>query len=131
MTGSFTSEGPKMSFSRRLAITAGSLLSERSPGHRGHDRDLVLVADARLEARAEPDVLVVEVDVDELAELAPVVEKAVLETRVARVEGFDRALQVVGADLDGDLTVREPAQRSGNSEVSHRQICTFSRNDFI
>src|SRR5438445_4586495 len=131
MTGSFTSEGPKMSLSRLLAITARSLLSARSPGHRRHDRDLVLVANLRLEAGTEPDVLVVQVHVHELSELALVVEKAILEARVARVERLDRSLQVVGAHLDSDLAVREPAQRSGNSEMSHRQICTISRNDFI
>src|SRR2546430_2611643 len=51
-----------------------------SPGHRRNDGDLVLLRQWGVQALPEPDVLVVEEQVDELPRLAVVVQEAALET---------------------------------------------------
>src|SRR5439155_9258605 len=118
ITGSLTSEGPKISFSLLLA-TAGSLSGPSAPSYCWNDRNFVPVGDFGAEPRAEADVLVVQVDVDELPQLPALVEEPVLEARVAGVERLDRRAQVGPADLNSDLAVRQPAERAGNSELCH------------
>src|SRR5450759_2739148 len=87
--------GPKISFSRLRPIVR-SLSSEGAPGDGGHDRDLVLGADFRLETGAQPDVLVVEVHIDELTQLAVFVKQAIFEAWIPRVERGDRGREVSG-----------------------------------
>src|SRR6266550_6502998 len=118
MTGSLTMSGPKISLSRRLPI-AESLKLKSAPGYRGHYRDLVLLAHLGLEARTQPYVLIVEVDVHELPQLALLVEQPVLEPWVARVQRLDRRPEVAGFDRHGDLPFRQPAQWSRNSKLRH------------
>src|SRR6266851_2461384 len=118
MTGSLTSACPKINLSRRLAMRR-SLVSRTTSGDGRHDRDLVLLGHLRLEAGAEPDVLVIEVDVHELAELAVVVEQAVLEARVAPVEGVDRRPDIGALDGHGYLALGEAPKRSGDTKLRH------------
>src|SRR5690348_4409542 len=102
MTGSLTREGPKISFSL-LRATAGSLSGEGPSGDRRDDRNLVPLPQLRLQAGAEPNILIVEVDVDELAQLAALIKQAVLEAWIAGVERLDGRAEVGAAHLDGDL----------------------------
>src|SRR5207249_2172324 len=76
ITGSLTSEGPKISRRRRRPIGA-ILLSEQASRHSRHDRDLVVGFDLLLQPRPKPHVLVVQVHVHELAQLARLVEQPV------------------------------------------------------
>src|ERR1700681_2519940 len=128
MTGSFTMAGPKINFSRLRPI-ARSLSLLATPGHGGDDRDLVLRLNFRPQPRTESHVLVVQVHVDELTKLALLVEEAVLEAGIARVERLDGVREVDRLDVDSGLAVRKAAQRTRDSKLCH-QIFTFSRNDF-
>src|SRR5450631_3651638 len=118
MTGSLTMSGPNISLRRRLPI-AESLKPESAPGYRRHDRDLVLFADLGLEAWPQADVLVVQVHVDELPQLALVVKEPVPESRVASVERFDCRLEIARLDRHGDLTVGQSAKRAWDSKLGH------------
>src|SRR4029077_17064468 len=115
MTGSFTMSGPKMSLSRRLPM-AGSLRGIGAPRYGRHDRDLVLLCDLGLQPRPQPDVLVVEVDVDELPELSLVVQQAVPEAGEARIQRLDGRAEVARLDLHRDLAVGKPPERAWNAE---------------
>src|SRR5258707_3187184 len=120
--------GPKISFSRLRPIKRS--LSPLPPsGHRGDDRDLVLRLNLRPEPRTEPHVLVVQVHVDELTQLALLVEQSVLEAGVARVERLDGGREVARLHVDCVLAARKTPQRTRDSKLCH-QIFTFSRNDF-
>src|SRR5919197_2749468 len=116
MTGSVTRSRPNTSFTRRRA-TRPILDRSHPSGDRGHDRDLVRLLELGVEALTEPDVLVVEVDVDELAGLAVSVEQPVLEPGVAAVEGVDRAPQIVGLDVHGRRALAQTPKRAGDTEL--------------
>src|SRR5258708_822828 len=77
-----------------------------APGHSGDDRDLVFRLNLRPQPRTESHVLVVQVHVDELTKLALVVEQAVFETGIARVQRLDGGGEVHRLDVDGGLAVR-------------------------
>src|SRR5258708_5101602 len=128
ITGSLTMAGPKINFSRLRPI-ARSLSPLATPGYSRDDRDLVLRLNLRTQPRTEPNVLVVQVHVHELTKLALLVEQAVLETGIARVQRLDGRGEVDRLDVDGGLAVRKTAQRTRDSKLWH-QIFTFSRNDF-
>src|SRR5665213_3307591 len=118
MTGSLTMSGPNISLSRRLPI-AESLRLKSAPGYCRHDRDLVLLGDLGLEAWPQADVLIVQVHVDELPQLALVVQEPVPEARVPRVERLDRRLEIGRLDRHGDLTLGQPAKRAWDSKLRH------------
>src|SRR5229473_8636672 len=118
MTGSLTISGPKINLRRRLAMRR-SLSGGLASGHSRHDRDLVLLGHLGRKAGAEADVLVVEVHVHELPELALRVEQAVLETRVALLERVDRRSEIRRFDRDGHLALGEAPKRSGDAELGH------------
>src|ERR1700680_4157906 len=77
---------------------------ESASGDCRHDREVVAVFERRLQPRPEANVLVVPVDVDELAELPFVVVKALLETRELLVQFVKRLRHVAGIDLDNGRT---------------------------
>ena len=79
--------------------------ANQAPGDCRHYRDLVLFTDLGLEPGPKPHVLVVQIDIDELPELALVVEQPALEPRVAGVEGLDGRTEVGRFDLHGDLAI--------------------------
>src|ERR1700693_1734230 len=115
MTGSLTMSGPNISLSRRLPI-AESLKPKSAPGYRRHNRDLILLADLGLQARSQAHVLVVQVHVHELPQLALVVQEPVPKAGIAHVERLDRRLEVGRLDRHGDLTLGQPAQRAWDSK---------------
>src|SRR5216683_7057151 len=112
--------GPKISFRRRLPIS-GSLSSEVASGDGGNDRDLVLLVNLGRQPSTEAHVLVVQVYVDELAQLAGLIEQAILEARVACVQCGDGRREVGGLHVNGHLAVRKTAQRAGDAELRHLQ----------
>src|SRR3989442_14444473 len=124
MAGSFTMSGPKISLRRRLAMWR-SLICRLASGHSRHDRDLVLLGQFGGKAGAEADVLVVEVHVHELPELALWVQQAVLETRIALLERVDRRSEIGRFDRDGHLAFGEAPKWSGDAELRHAKYSPF------
>src|SRR5260370_23381245 len=119
MTGSLTMSGPKISLRRRLAMRR-SLSCWPASGHSRHDRDRVLLGHLGRKAGAETDVLVVQVDVHELPELAALIQQSILETRVALVQRVDRRPEIRGFDGDCHLALGEAPKRSGDAKLRHR-----------
>src|SRR5437588_9703259 len=91
-------------------------------GHGGDDGELVALADRRVEALAEADVGVVDVDVDELAKLARVIVEPVAEAGVRGIEILQRVLDRSTFDADLGTPVREPPQgtRDANRDCHRR-----------
>src|SRR5260370_6956598 len=114
-----------MSLRRRLAIRRS--LSGPASRDRRHDRDLVLLRHLRLQAAAKADVLVVEVDVDELPQLAPIVEQAVFEARAAAVHCVGRSAEVPSFDHHGPPAAGQAADPPADPAFSHYTF-TFSRH---
>src|ERR1700686_487756 len=73
---------------------------ESASSDRRHDGEVVAVLERRLQPRPEANVLVVPVDVDELAELPFVVVQALLEAREFLIQFVQRLRNVAGIDLD-------------------------------
>src|SRR5260370_41059488 len=118
MTGSLTMSGPKIRLRRRLAMRR-SLSCWPASGHSRHDRDLVLLGHLGRKAGAQTDVLVVQVDVHELPELAALVQQPLLEAGAPRVESVDRRPQIGGFDGNGHLALGEAPKRSGDAKLRH------------
>src|SRR5215472_13950655 len=101
----------------RLIVSTGELASR----DRGHDRYLVAVLQRRLLGLEEADVLLVDVDIDEAAQLARLVEQAVLETRVLALEVADQTVDRLALALDLGAALRQGAQWRWNPyEHRHR-----------
>src|ERR1700737_857444 len=109
MIGSF-SESPRNS--RRTVVRA----TESAPSDRGDDREVVAVLQRRLEPGSEPNVFVVAVDVDELAQLALVVVESLPKTRELLVELVERLRDVAGIALDDRRATRELPERAGHTD---------------
>src|SRR3989442_11037594 len=84
---------------------------------RGNDRDLVAVLQRRLLGLEEPDVLLVDVDIDEAAQLSGLVEEAVLQARVLPLEVSDEAIDRLALGLEPGAALREGAQWRGNPDA--------------
>lgn len=95
-------------------------------GDGGHDRDLIVGLDRRVEAIDVTDVLVLDIDVDEAADL-PVIEELLTETGVlVDQRGEDLADgRAVGVDLAGAVGVL--AQDGGNANGGHGVLCLAGR----
>src|SRR5258708_24857399 len=106
ITGSVTSSGLKLSLPRRLAT--GTRLQAAGDG--GDDRQVVVLADGGVETLAEADVGVVEVDVDELAELAGAVVETVVEARELDLEVLERQRHGRALHLDLRASVGQAAK---------------------
>src|SRR3954471_20410076 len=74
-------------------------------GDRGDDAQLVAVLDGGLHAVEVADVLVVEVDVDELADLVALVVEAGLDAGVLGDEGVEHFFDGGAGDFDGGLAL--------------------------
>src|SRR5438105_14747413 len=98
----------------------GSARLAPAPGHRRHDRDLVRVLEPGAEPVSQPDVLVVEIDVDELPGLPLLVEQAVLEAGVLLLQALDGASEIAGLHVHRRLTAAQRAQGPGNTELRQR-----------
>src|SRR4051794_19142054 len=107
----------------------------RSPtsaaGDGGQDDDLVAVGNRCLEAAEEADVLVVDVDVDEAAQVHGAVlglDEPVLDAGVVRLEVVDQGAQAGTAGLDGLLVAGVGAQDGGDPDLNgHRCLLDWSR----
>src|SRR6201988_763052 len=103
MTGSFSVSPRNV---RRTVVRA----TRSASGDRWHDREIVAVAERRLQARPKPNVFVVSVDVDELAQLTLVVVEPLAKARILLIELVERLGDIPGIDLDNGRTSRERAQ---------------------
>src|SRR5450759_3947588 len=117
---------PKISFNRLRPIER-SLSPAATPGHCRHDRDLVLLVTLRPQPRTEPDVLVVQVHVDELTKLTLFIEQAVPEAGIARVQRIDGVGKVGRLDVDRGLTIRQATQWTGDSKLRHLDFHHFAK----
>src|SRR5438445_13359556 len=79
-----------------------------APGDGGNDRDLVAVLECGLLRLEEPDVLLVDVDVDEAPQLAGLVHESLLEPGELALQVVHQARDRVslGLDLGGALRAR-------------------------
>src|SRR5215470_17421116 len=93
---------------------------------RGYDRHLVAVLQRRLLGLEEADVLLVDVDIDEAAQLSRLVEQAVLQTRVLALEVADQAVDRLALALDLGAALRQSTQRGGNP-YEHRHVAFLLR----
>src|SRR5947207_11706303 len=96
-------------------------------GDRRDDRQIVTVLQRRLEPRPESNVLVVPVDVDELAELTLVVVEPLPKARVFVVQLVERLRDVVGIDLDDGRAASELAQCAGHTNFDRHVVVIISR----
>src|ERR1700680_3405837 len=104
MTGSFSVSPRNV---RRTVVRA---MAGAAPSDRRHDGEVVAVIQRRLEPGAEANVLVVPVNVDELAKLPLVVVEPLPKARVLLVQRVERLRNVARADLDDGRAAGELAQ---------------------
>src|SRR5258705_5588395 len=84
-------------------------------GDGGDDGDLVARLERGLGALEKADVFLVDVEVDEAADLTAIVNEALLEARVLLLEVLDEAAHGVGGRLHLRLALGERAERRRNS----------------
>ena len=101
------------------AVVAGHALSAPA-GDGGEHDDLVAVAERGLEAADEADVLVVDVDVDEAAQVA-VLDEATLDAGVVALEVVDQRGERRPAAVDGLGAVGVGAQDGGDTDLDGHQ----------
>src|SRR5438132_3729685 len=101
--------------SRGSASSGSSGPSAGASGDGGDDRDLVALADGRVQSLAESDVGVIDVDVDELAQLARLVVQAVTESGVAALEARQSFRHGGAVDADLGAAIGQAPERAGNS----------------
>src|ERR1700682_4675606 len=108
MTGWVTASRANVSLTRRLGKSA--------PRHGGDDGEIILLGQLRLQAGAEADVLVILVDVDELAKLAVLVVDPLSEAGVLGLQGVKRLGHGSAIHLHDRLPGGEAAQRPWDSD---------------
>src|ERR1700716_1284981 len=108
MTGCVTASRAKVSLTRRLGKSAA--------GDRWHDGEVVALAQLGLEPGAEADVLVVLVDVDELAKLAVGVVDALPEAGVLGLKRAEHLGHGGALDFDHGLARSQAAQWTRDSD---------------
>src|SRR2546423_10397541 len=94
---------------------------------RRDDGKIVAVLQRRLEPGAEADVLVVPVDVDELAELALVVVEPLPKAGVLLVELVECLRDIAGIDLDDGCAAGELSQRPGHTNLDRHLVVVIIR----
>src|ERR687888_451822 len=110
------SSGGNVSRTRmRGIVSTGST----APGDGGDDRNLIAVLERGLLRLEEPDVLLVDVDVDEAPQLARLVDEALLQPGELALQVVDQALHRVAPGLDLGVALRDRAQR-GRDPYEHR-----------
>src|SRR5438105_9926923 len=120
MIGSF-SDSPR-NVRRTVVRAIGS-----ASGDRRYDGEVVAVFERRLQPRPEANVLVVPVDVDELAELALVVVEALLEPGEFLVQFVKRLRHIAGIDLDDGRATRQLPQSAGDPNLDRHVVVIISR----
>src|ERR1700682_5616565 len=120
MIGSF-SESPR-NVRRTVVRAIGSASSDRR-----HDGEVVAVHELRLQSRPEANILVVPVDVDELAELPLVVVEAFLESRKLQVQLVQGLRHVAGIDLDNGRAASQLPKGAGDTDLDRHVVVIISR----
>src|ERR1051326_1626223 len=100
-------------------------MSAAAACHRGQDGDRVAVRERRGQAAGEADVLVVQVDVDESAQLA-VLDQPVADAGVALVESGDHLAQRGALGLDALGAVGVGAQDGRNGDLDGHWFCSWT-----
>src|SRR5207247_6429332 len=114
--GCWMSSGGNVSRTRmRGIVSTGSA----APGDGGNDRDLVAVLERGLLRLEEPDVLLVDVDIDESPQLAGLVHESFLQPRELALQVVHQALDRVALGLDLGVALRDRAER-GRDPYEHR-----------
>src|SRR3984893_11322819 len=97
-------------------------------GDRRYDGEVVAVLERRLQPRPEANILVVPVDVDELAKFSLVVIQALLETRELLVQFVKRLRHVAGIDLDNGRTAGQLPKSARDADLDrHVVVVIISR----
>src|ERR1700731_2053012 len=120
MIGSF-------SVSPRNVRRTGVRAMESASSDRRHDGEVVAVLERGLQPRPEANVLVVPVDVDELAELSLVVVEALLEAREFLIQFVQRLGHVPGIDLDNGRAASQLPQSTGNANLDRHVVVIIGR----
>src|SRR5216683_1330637 len=87
-----------------------------------HDGEVVAVHELGLQSRPEANILIVPVDVDELAELTLVIVKALLETREFLIQLVQRLRDVTGIDLDNGRAAGQLPQGAGDANLDRHYV---------
>src|SRR5216683_1043145 len=87
-----------------------------------HDGEVVAVHELGLQSRPEANILIVPVDVDELAELTLVIVKALLETREFLIQLVQRLRDVGGIDLDNGRAAGQLPQGAGDANLDRHYV---------
>src|SRR6187549_3350160 len=117
--------GPSVGINGRASDAWADMTTYRAspvlspPGDGGHDRQLVARLERRLEVLQEADVLAVDEDVDEAADLPGLVADAVLHSRVALLEVVDQRGDRGAVGFDGAVARRVAPERGGDSDLNH------------
>src|SRR5260370_928680 len=99
-----------------VSVEPQQTVTGRAAGRDGrHDGDLVALLERRGGALQEPDVFLVDVDVDEAAQLAAVLDQALLEAGELALERLDQVGDGGGVGLDLGRALGEGAQRGRNA----------------
>src|SRR6478672_4583877 len=106
----------------RSAATAGDARSAATAGDCRQDRHAVAVLDRGVEGAGEPDVLVVDVDVDEPVQLTVVGDQPALEAGVTGVQVVDERGERVAPRLDGLRAAGVGAQDGRNLDLDGHEV---------
>src|SRR6202035_3193735 len=107
---------------RRTVVRA----MESASSDRWHDGEVVAVLERGLQPRPEANVLVVPVDVDELAELSLVVIEALLEAREFLIQFVQRSARVTGMALDNGRAASQLSQATGDANFDRHVVVIIS-----
>src|SRR5438445_13393918 len=102
---------------RNVRRTVVRPIARSASGDRRNDGKIVAVLQRRLEPRSKPDVFVVSVDVDELAEFSLVVVEPFLEARELLVELVQRLRHIARIDLDDSRASGKLPKRAGHTNL--------------
>src|SRR5437867_1592953 len=89
------------------ALATGTVSRSASAGNRWNDGDVVAILDLGVELIKEPDVVAVEVDVDEAAQVALAVEQPLAHPGMARFQVVDHGLDGVAGCRDFGIAAGE------------------------
>src|ERR1700736_6321534 len=107
---------------RRTVVRA----MESASGDRRNDGEVVAVLERGLQPRPEANVLIVPVDVDELAELSLIVVEALLEAREFLIQFVQRLGHVIGIDLDNSRAASQLSQGAGDANFDRHVVVIIS-----
>src|SRR5690348_18472526 len=107
---------------RNVRRTVVRATGASAPCNRRDDGEVVAVLQRRLESGAESYVLVVPVDVDELAQLALVVVEPLAKARILLVQLVERLRDIAGIDLDNGRSASQLTQGAGDANFDRHVV---------